>query len=1110
MRAMIKILPAIFLFVLIGATSPLLQGQDWEMPRSETLVSQQASLSADVVIPILRSEPGLMLAVKKLLIRKAYDEGRILDPEELTDNALFRLIERDSLVRAMVTDELERRGYLKVNPKRSEIERELEQRELRRARLEEVETPRERDVQPKNTSRLPSNLDRNKREQRDLSPVPEEDLDRDGPSTPRRKIRPEDLPTLLSAASAQKSTSNLSSLGSVEDPRGKLRGELERSSSLEPDRELRSRRLGNDAPQQMEQPVDSGQQSPTSVGEIARYEQPRIGRKSHPYADVPSLYDLYRQVSPRSSKAERFGIDVFRNGTGNLSDLPMDLPVGADYVLGPGDTLNVELWGSVSDRLRRIVDREGRVALPEAGTVLVAGQTLGQAQNAIQAVLRTEYREVQADVSLVRLRSIRVYVVGDVQRPGPYDISALSTPLNAIYAAGGPTDIGSLRTVRHLRGKQLVQELDTYELILRGIRSDIRRLESGDTILVPPIGPQITVEGMVRRPAIYELLDEENLGEALLLAGGVLPSGTLRHIEVERLQPHQQGKMLSVDLPESADAATLAKAMKSFAIQDGDKIRVSPIVPYTYESVYLDGHVFHPGKYAYRPGMTVGDLIKGYSELLPEPARSHAEIVRLNAPDYRPTVIAFNLGNVLEAPAEAPQLQPFDTVRVFSRFDFEDPPTLTVTGEVRRPGTHPTSGEVHLRDAIYLAGGLTPDASTTEAQVFRRNSGDKLKVLSVNLNKALNGETADNILLSPMDQVVIHRNLEKVDPPTVYVHGEVAAPGKYPLSEGMTASELVRLAGGFKRSAFTEEADLSRYLASSEKKVLAEHQSVQIGKAMSGDSATDLVLRDGDTLSIRQLTGWKDIGAAIDVQGELVHPGSYGIREGERLSSVLKRAGGFRPQAYPQGAVLERVQVRELAETSRQQLIRRIEESNPQFSSNMDADDQLKAMQAFAQQKKEALDQLRGQPATGRLVLRIGSDVKRWENTAADIELRAGDVLVIPKRPTFILVQGQVYNPTAITHSPGKDADWYLRQAGGPTELANKKDIFIVRANGSVVGSNSGGWWKGNVLSTTLQPGDTIVVPEKIVGGSSAWKNFFQAAQLTSSVAIAARVATSF
>src|SRR5437899_5352635 len=300
----------------------------------------------------------------------------------------------------------------------------------------------------------------------------------------------------------------------------------------------------------------------------------RMVHRANPYSDIPSLYDMYVQASAHQRRNERFGMEVFRNTANDPQAIPMDLPVGPDYVIGPGDGLEIDLWGGVSQRLFRVVDREGRVSLPETGPLLVSGRPLGEVQQTVQRTLRTQFRDISADVSLSRLRTIRVYVVGDVAEPGAYDISSLSTPLNALFEAGGITARGSLRALKHYRGKQLIQEVDAYDLLLHGVHSDLMRLDNGDTLLVPPIGPQVTVDGMVRRPAIYELKDEKNLASVLELAGGLLPTATLRHIEVQRLVAHDKQTMLSFDLPEIDSDAEVTKKLVAFEIPDGDRIRV--------------------------------------------------------------------------------------------------------------------------------------------------------------------------------------------------------------------------------------------------------------------------------------------------------------------------------------------------------------------------------------------------------------------------------------------------------------------------------------------------------------------------------------------------------
>src|ERR1700735_1140286 len=659
----------------------------------------------------------------------------------------------------------------------------------------------------------------------------------------------------------------------------------------------------------------------------ALYQPAEMTRAQSPYADIPSLYDMYVQAVARPTTPRRFGSEVFENGMRDPQLIPMDLPAGPDYVVGPGDGLSIDLWGGVSQRFFRTVDREGRISLPEAGPLLVSGKSLADVQQNLQQILRTQIRDVSAEVSLARLRTIRVYEVGDVANPGAYDISSLSTPLNALFAAGGPTPKGSLRIVKHYRGKQLVEEVDLYDLLLHGVKSDMARLDNGDTVLVPPVGPQVTVEGMGRRPAVYELKDEKDLAAGLELSGGLLPTAALRHIEVQRLVAHEKQTMLSLDIPDAGDSAEVTKKLEAFEIKDGDRIRIFPIASYNQDAIYLDGHVLRPGRYSYRENMHVTDIIGSYKDLLPEPASNYAEFIRLNAPDFHPTVESFDLADSLANPAQAPLLHPMDTVRIYSRFDFENPPIVSVWGDVRAPGTYRTSGQIRLGDAIHLAGGLSPDAQKEDAQVFRYMPDGKFKIFSVNLGEALAGDPTENILLQPRDRLLVHRNANAADPATVYVQGEVARPGRYPLTTNMTVADLLLVGGGLKPGADKKTADLTHFQYADQAGLTAQHESISISSALSkGAAEAAIPIHNGDVLTVRQLPGWNDLGASISVKGEVNNPGKYGIRPGERLSSILERAGGFQPDSYPYGAVLRRVQVREIEAKDQDQMILRVKD----------------------------------------------------------------------------------------------------------------------------------------------------------------------------------------
>jgi protein involved in polysaccharide export with SLBB domain len=1135
------------------------QAIDPARSRAAQAADELVSLSAEKIIALLRGETGLLLQVKKVLVQKAYEQGRMLDSQDLTDEAIFRTIRESENIRVIVTREIEDRYYVRVKPRKEELERGQVLDSLRKPgeavptadRLTvsqedvywathkyaqenypeqpPVSTPASPSAPPTSPSPEPPDQDYSSPGQ----PLPSNPSVTD----PRRQLERVDLQQgdypdsfsgfnssmgrgsstdlqLMSAGASQRSMMGGAGLGL-----GSGMG-MGSDSALSPfpmpgssgfsssGFDLSS--LSRDQYPQTSQPeLPQTRRSQIRIPP-RRPQQPALRHRPNPYADVPSLFDLYSQYSDRPVNLQRFGAEIFRTGTGNMDLLPMDMPVGPEYVLGPGDGLSIQLWGGISQRLVRVVDRQGRVSLPEVGTVEVSGKSLGEVQRLVQSALRTQLRDVQADVSLSRLRSVRVYVVGDVERPGAYDVSSLSTPLNAVYMAGGPTVGGSLRVIRHYRGKQLLQETDVYDLLLHGVSSDLQGLQAGDTVMVPPLGSQVTIEGMVRRPAIYETHGEKSLSEILELAGGVMQTGTLRHVDVERVESHLSRSMLRLDIPEDNNQAAVTKALNDFQIQDGDKVKISPILPYADKTVYLEGHVFRPGKFAYREGMKVTDVIHSYNELLPEPYGRHAEIIRLNPPDYTPRVLAFNLVDALANGDQDIILKPFDTIRVFGRYDFEDAPIVTVTGEVRDPGDHITNGATYLRDAVFLAGGATSDAQLSDAQVFRRSEDGKLKVISVNLSQALAGDPKENLLLEPKDRVFVHKSQGRANPATVMIHGEVERPGKYPLGDNLTAVGLVKLAGGLKRSAYTEEADLTRYQVQEGTKIVGDHVMVPIAKALADEPDSDVRLHNGDVLTIRQLAGWNDIGATIAVKGEVVHPGTYGIQDGERLSSIIERAGGFRSDAYPYGAIFQRTQVRELEEKNHEQLMREIHGQEASLRQAPDTDDDQRRAKAAALQQWEAtLKELENTPPSGRMVIHVSSNTKRWANTSADIQVRAGDSIYIPKKSNTVIVDGSVYNPTAITYKSGRNAGWYLRQAGGPNNMANKKGIFVIRADGSVVGG-AGGLFSGGFERAELRPGDMVVVPEKAFSANTRWRSIMEGAQLAYAVGIAIQVARSF
>ena len=889
--------------LLACGSGPLFAQSRQQAPLAQSDLARQnmerVAATVGQLVAIFHRDPGLMVELKRWIAKDATDHGQLISDSDLTDEAIFDRLENDIGFRSVATALVQKYGFLKpsLNPESPMAQEQqilIRERAKYIAQDEEASRQKERQQQGRelqqtelcdstvqdcsqNTPRSPS-IQELPSSQPGLNQVPGggPGMENPGaiPSRPPAQNAPgNDVASLLrtsgedSLLSDPMQTAGASSQTGGSDAAGTSRSqhqntptddlalnadfagdafspELSGRSATNASAMRNSPYLEASSASGTSQPgTESGNSSALLNARRARESvspSQRLVRRPNPYERIPSLYDMYLQASARPPAVERFGMQIFENGTRDLQMIPMDLPVGPDYVLGPGDGVSIDLWGGVSRRFYRVVDREGRMSLPEVGPLLVAGKSLAQVQESVQKTLRTQFRDISADVSLSRLRTIRVYVVGDVLRPGAYDISSLSTPLNALFAAGGPTARGSLRILKHFRGNELVQDVDVYDLLLHGVKGGMERLESGDTVMVPPLGPQITVEGMVRRPAIYEQKNEKSLADVIDLAGGLLPTATLDHIEVQRTIAHQKQTMLNLNVPQNdsgadAIAAEASKELQSFQVQDSDKIRIFPIAPYTQDAVYLEGHVVRPGKYSFHQGMHVSDLVGSYKDLLPEPALQYGEIIRLSSPDYRPTVQSFSVAEALADPAQSPELHPLDTVQFFGRYDFENPPDVSVWGDVRAPGTYRTAGDIHLSDAIHLAGGLSADAAQGDAQVFRYMPDSTLKILNVKLSSALDGSPTDDIVLHTRDRVLIHRNPAAVEPATVYVKGEVARPGRYPLTAEMHISDLIRAAGGLKPSADTKTADLTHYTWQDDKQVSGKQERIALAEAMTSN-----------------------------------------------------------------------------------------------------------------------------------------------------------------------------------------------------------------------------------------------------------------------------------
>lgn len=512
-----------------------------------------------------------------------------------------------------------------------------------------------------------------------------------------------------------------------------------------------------------------------------------------------------------STTLRQFGYDVFARPVSTFAPVT-DVPVGPDYVIGPGDSFSVTLWGRVNAQFVLQVDRNGQVIVPEVGALRVWGMTFGEMESFLQNELSRKYTDFRMSVAMDRLRVIRVFVVGEAATPGSYTVSSLSTVINALVAAGGPSKNGSLREIQLRRSGAEPVSIDLYDFLLGGDRSGDVRIQAGDTIFIPLIGPVVGVAGNVKRPAIYEMAGPMTLGEVLDLAGGVTFAGWLQRVQVERIEDHRKRIAVDFNLADTANGSDQQRSLDT-VVRDGDVVKIFSVAAREEDVVYFEGRVMRPGKYEWKPGMRLGDLLTSYDVVQPQPNLDYGQIERLVPPDLHSTFIPFNPGKLLAGDAtENIELAQYDTVRIF-RWNERNHQTVAISGMVFDPNQYRLVPQMRVSDLVDTAGGLRKDAYRRAAEVTRRHisqDGVTTEKIDIDLGKALTGDPEHDILLADRDTLVVRPIPELDFNRTAEILGEVRFPGRYPLRRTETLSSLIERAGGYTEQAYLKGAVFTR------------------------------------------------------------------------------------------------------------------------------------------------------------------------------------------------------------------------------------------------------------------------------------------------------------
>ncbi len=780
--------------------------------------------------------------------------------------------------------------------------------------------------------------------------------------------------------------------------------------------------------------------------------------------------DFVRESKPLqvdTTNLKQFGYDLFA-GVPTTFAPATDVPVPAEYVLGPGDELEIQLFGQKNEVFTLVVDREGSVAFPGIGPLTLAGLSFAEAKAFLAEQVGGKMVGVSASISMGKLRSIRVFALGEVERPGSYVVSGLATLSHALFVSGGIKKIGSLRNVQLKRQGKLVSTLDLYDFLLKGDTSKDVRLLPGDVVFVPPIGKTASIAGAVVRPAIYELKGRANVAAMVQLAGGLLPKAYHEEALLERINKTGNKSVKSF--------ALLGKGLKT-RVENGDVIKVFSSLDFEENPVMLIGNVKRPGKYAWQEGMRLKDLVKNAQALLPETFMDYGLIEREAEGNREPELLRFNVSGLLTQNSDDNiLLKPRDKVFIFHRSHFRIAPKVKVVGSVQTPGDYALKKNMRVLDLVLAAGGLLRDASLGKIELYRTDPDSKdISMLNLSLAKVMQGEQSENLALQDLDRLVIHSIWEKKRKYSVQIAGEVMHPKEYTFVDaGMHLTDLVFAAGGVTEKALIGKAELTRFEVVDGQKRESVHMEVDLGKALAGDEQANILLQPYDVLTVRQLSNWR-AAEHVKLTGEVKFPGVYPIEDGEKLSDLIQRVGGFTDKAYLEAAVFTRESIRQEQQKQIDDMTSRMEadiagEENAITSLN-DAKLIAHKQQALSAAKR-VLEQMKATKALGRLVIKL-EDIQSLQGSEFNLTLRDGDALYVPKQPDQVMVVGQVYNTTALLYRKKNDLEDYVDAAGGMTRMADDERVYVVRANGFVQRASSWG-------STSIYPGDAIVVPQKL------------------------------
>lgn len=709
-------------------------------------------------------------------------------------------------------------------------------------------------------------------------------------------------------------------------------------------------------------------------------------------------------------------------------------PRNTNHIIGPGDSFMLTVWGDTEFQRRLDVSNEGTVYLDNVGVISVHGQTIIELEKTMKKFLSKKYRTVDPevgnpstffDISFDKLNVVNVFVTGEVVSQGPYQVNPNSTVLTALIAARGITPKGTLRNIQLLRNGQVVEVIDMYDYLQTGKVVNEIVLKNGDNIFVGTRMNTIELRGEVFNPYKYEMKHDETLADLIKFSGGLLSSASVDLINIERLLPIEERESPVVYSKLITFPFTIVRGGKitvnPVKLHDRDIVMIESIPRVLTEYVAITGAVYRKGRYGFKHGMKLIDLIDKTGGVLADAYTKRVELIRTHT-DQKVEFKSLNL----DTDDMNIELSPLDSIKIHSKWALQSRKVVVINGYIKNPGFEYLADSTRVSDLIFSRGGILDEWRKSRtyllrAQLTRYNDdGISTRIIDLNLEKILNGDKSEDIFLKDGDQLRIFDVNTVYNEESVYITGYVKNEGEYKLTENMKVEDIILKADGFKEGAYEHKAIVFRMNTSkndnSSLSIVHEIDLVEDYFKEADANKSEFVLQNKDHVVIRRSPYHRE-PRKITISGEVLFPGVYTLTKlSESYSDLIDRAGGLTPEAFIEGTYLQRD------------------------------------------------------------TLRIVSDFKKayTKNKTYGIVLKDGDDIHIPKAPGTVKVEGFVYSPGLIKYRKDWSLENYIEAAGGrivSIELkAGKSVVYYPGGNAGV----DDGWF----FSPTIIEGSTIVVPQ--------------------------------